>query len=111
MKTQSDFFKLDSILQNICVSEYFQTKHSILAKLSQNHYFWRLHPIAMAFITVGPFHPLRSSVLYKVYNSNADFMQLRFSEVFYSGVHPCRDEKANKNALFHPQDPNFQTQL
>lgn len=101
-------FKLDSILQNICISEWFQTKHSILVKLSQNHYFWRLHPIMMASII--PFHSLRSSVLYKVYNSNADLMQLCFSEVFYSEVHRCRDEKANMKALSHPQDSNFQTQ-
>jgi hypothetical protein len=73
---------------------------SLFLEIASNHDGFR-HP---------SFRSLRSHVLYKVYNSNADFVQLCFSEVFYSGVHPHRDEKANKKALFHPQDSNFQTQ-
>lgn len=89
----------------------FHSKHSISAKLSQ---IQSCREIAFNQASDAfhhhPFLSTQNSVLSKVSNSSTYFMSLCFSRVFYSGAHLCRKEKANKKALFHPQEPNFQTQ-
>lgn len=95
----------------IFVFPKFHRKHSISAKWSQIRSCRE-----MAFNQASDaFHrhlflSTQNSVLSKVSNPNTYFMSLCFSRVFYSGAHLCRNEKANKKALVHPQEPNFQTQ-